>query len=225
MNNRKSTALGALTLALCLGAGLFFFRSGFFSLSSPEQLRDYILDFSPYSHLAFFLIQLFSVILAPIPSNISALAGGLLFGTWVAFLLTFAAVVLGSLLVFQLARILGQPFADRLVNRRLSDKYRHLLQTKTSMFLLLAFLFPYFPDDALCILAGLSRISLRRFLALLLLARPWGLLFASALGGSSLSLPLWVLCVFGVLGVFLFVLGMRYAESLEAAVLSFLHRS
>ena len=59
MNNRKSTALGALTLALCLGAGLFFFRSGFFSLSSPEQLRDYILDFSPYSHLAFFLIQLF----------------------------------------------------------------------------------------------------------------------------------------------------------------------
>lgn len=225
MNNRKSTALGALTLALCLGAGLFFFRSGFFSLSSPEQLRDYILDFSPYSHLAFFLIQLFSVILAPIPSNISALAGGLLFGTWAAFLLTFAAVVLGSLLVFQLARILGQPFADRLVNRRLSDKYRHLLQTKTSMFLLLAFLFPYFPDDALCILAGLSRISLRRFLALLLLARPWGLLFASALGGSSLSLPLWVLCVFGVLGVFLFVLGMRYAESLEAAVLSFLHRS
>lgn len=142
-----------------------------------------------------------------------------------SFLLTFAAVVLGSLLVFQLARILGQPFADRFVNRRLSEKYRHLLQTKTSMFLLLAFLFPYFPDDALCILAGLSRISLRRFLALLLLARPWGLLFASALGGSSLSLPLWALCALGVAGASLFLLGMRYAEPVEAALLSLLHKS
>ncbi len=64
--------------------------------------------FLPYSHLCFFLIQFLSVILAPIPSNISALAGGVLFGTWVSFLLTFSAVTAGSLLVFSLARGLGR---------------------------------------------------------------------------------------------------------------------
>ncbi len=53
------------------------------------------------------------------------------------------------------------------------------------MFLTLAFLFPFFPDDLLCILAGLSSLSFRCFAVIVLLARPWGLLFASALGGAA----------------------------------------
>ena len=53
----------------------------FSALRSPETLRTYISRFAPYSHLTFFLLQLLSVVLAPIPSNVSALAGGLLFGT------------------------------------------------------------------------------------------------------------------------------------------------
>jgi uncharacterized membrane protein YdjX (TVP38/TMEM64 family) len=35
-----------------------------------------------------------------------------------------------------------------------------------------AILLPFFPDDALCLLAGLSRMSLGRFLAILLLKLP-----------------------------------------------------
>src|SRR5699024_12009379 len=62
----------------------------------------------PYSHLCFFLVQLLSVVLAPIPSNVTALAGGVLFGTWPSFLMTFGAVALGSVLVFLLARGVGR---------------------------------------------------------------------------------------------------------------------
>ena len=77
---------------LCAGGGLFLWRSGFFqAAASQESLRAYIQQFSPYSHLCFFLVQLLSVVLAPIPSNITALAGGVLFGTWPSFLMTFAA--------------------------------------------------------------------------------------------------------------------------------------
>ena len=94
---------------LCAGGGLFLWRSGFFqAAASQESLRAYIQQFSPYSHLCFFLVQLLSVVLAPIPSNITALAGGVLFGTWPSFLMTFAAVALGSVLVFTLARGLGR---------------------------------------------------------------------------------------------------------------------
>ena len=217
-------ALG-LTLAALAGSGLFLYRSGFFAAcASPEALEAYILRFSPYAHLVFFLIQLLSVVLAPIPSNISALAGGVLFGTWPAFLLTFSAVVGGSILVFALARSLGQSFVDRLVNQKLSEKYRHLLHTKTTAFLALAFLFPYFPDDILCILAGLTPISFRRFMVILLLTRPWGLLFASALGGAALDIPLGGLILLGAGGILIFFLGMKYGDRLEVAVLARLGR-
>lgn len=125
----------------------------------------------------------------------------------------------GSLLVFGLARTLGRSFADKVVSRRLSEKYQEAIRSKATVFLTLAFLFPYFPDDVLCILAGLTKISFRRFLLIVLLTRPWGLLFASALGGASFSIPPWGLLLLGLLGGTAFLLGMRYGQRLEQAVL------
>lgn len=210
----------AAAVLLISGGGWFLWKTDFFqAASSVDGIRGYIAAFAPYSHLCFFLLQFLSVVLAPIPSNISAAAGGLLFGTWPAFLLTFGAVMAGSLLVFGLARALGRGFADRLVSRRLSDKYQAVLETKAPVFLALAFLFPFFPDDVLCILAGLTKIPFRRFAVISLLTRPWGLLAASALGGESLSMPPWMMIPIGLAGLALFLLGLKYSERIEAAVL------
>ena len=196
---------------LIVGGGWFLYSTGFFQgASSQESLRAYIDDFAPYSHLCFFLLQFLSVVLAPIPSNITAAAGGVLFGTWPSFFLTFAAVVAGSLLLFWLARV--------------SEKYQQILQTKAPVFLTLAFLFPFFPDDLLCILAGLSSLSFRRFAVIVLLARPWGLLFASALGGAAFHVSPWAMVLIGVAGLVLFLLGMKYGDQIEAAILKSLSR-
>ena len=224
MKGRGRILAAAAVLALCAAGAWFLYRSGFFSLSSAEELQGYIARFAPYSHLCFFLVQFLSVVLAPIPSNISAAAGGMLFGTWPAFFLTFGAVVFGSLLVFWLARTLGRDFADRVVSRRLSEKYLDLIRAKAEIFLILAFLFPFFPDDVLCILAGLTELSFRRFALIVLLTRPWGLLFASALGGAALSVPLWAMAPIGLAGLALFLLGLRYGDRLEEGILKILRR-
>lgn len=217
---KRRIALLTAVVLLCLGGGFFLYKTGFFAAaSSLESLRAYIDDFAPYSHLCFFLVQFLSVVLAPIPSNITSVAGGVLFGTLPAFLLTYGAVVAGSLVVFLLARALGRDFADRVVSRKLSEKYHSILEAKAPIFLSLAFLFPFFPDDVLCILAGLTSISLRRFTVILLLTRPWGLLFSCALGGSTISLPLWAMVPIALAGVGLFLLGMRYGNQVEESVL------
>lgn len=217
---KRRIALLTAAVLLCLGGGFFLYQTGFFAAaSSMEGLRSYISRFSPYSHLCFFVLQFLSVVLAPIPSNVTSMTGGVLFGTWPAFFLTYAAVVSGSLLVFLLARSLGRDFADRLVSRKLSEKYQSVLEDKAPIFLALAFLFPFFPDDVLCILAGMTTISLRRFTVILLLTRPWGLLFACALGGSTLTMPLWAMIPIGLVGFGLFLLGMKYGNQVEAAVL------
>ena len=187
---------------LIVGGGWFLYSTGFFqAASSQESLRAYIDDFAPYSHLCFFLLQFLSVVLAPIPSNIT-----------------------GSLLLFWLARVLGRDFAGRFVSRRLSEKYQQILQTKAPVFLTLAFLFPFFPDDLRCILAGLSSLSVRRFAVIVLLARPWGLLFASALGGAAFHVSPWAMVLIGVAGLVLFLLGMKYGDQIEAAILKRLSR-
>ena len=208
------------TVLLLTMGGILLWRTGFFqAATSLSGLQDYLTAFSPYSHLVFFLLQLASVIIAPIPSNVTALAGALLFGALFAFLLTWAAVVLGSFVVFLLARRLGQAFVDRFVSQTLSDRYLEVIPRKRDVFLAMAFLFPFFPDDILCILAGLTEISLPRFLVLVILFRPWGLLVASAVGGSVVSIPLWGMVLLGLGGLSIFLLGMKYGDRLEEALL------
>ena len=210
----------AAAVVLLAGGGLLLWQTGFFaSLGSLENMQAYIARFSPFSELLYFLIQLFSVIIAPIPSNITALAGAMLFGMWPAFLMTAAAIVCGSVLVFWLARVLGRSFADRLVNRKISERYLEVIRRKRDIFLILVFLFPFFPDDMICILAGLTDIPLPRFLAIVVLTRPWGLLFACALGGSALSIPLWGMVLLGLLGLMVFLVVLKYGDRWEEELL------
>ena len=217
---KKWPVILILLLLLLAGGGYLLWRSGLFAaFTSLEAMQDYIARFAPYSHLVFFLIQLLSVILAPIPSNVTALAGGVLFGTWPAFLLTWGAVVLGSVTVFAVARRLGRNFVERVVSRSSISRYLEVIQRKQDTFLILAFLFPFFPDDVLCILAGLTTMPFRRFLLIALLTRPWGLLAASALGGSTLSLPLWAMALLAAAGIGVFLVCMKYGDKWEEALL------
>ena len=217
---KKWPVILLLILLLLAGGGYLLWRSGLFAaFTSLEAMQDYIGRFAPYSHLVYFLIQLLSVILAPIPSNVTALAGGLLFGTWPAFLLTWGAVVLGSVIVFAVARRLGRDFVERVVSRSVIGRYLDVIQRKQDTFLILAFLFPFFPDDVLCILAGLTTMPFRRFLLIALFTRPWGLLAASALGGSTLSLPLPVMLLLAAVGIGVFLVCMKYGDRWEEALM------
>lgn len=215
-----------LLAILIFGCGaLFLWRTGFFAaLSSPSSMESYIDRFSPYGQCFFFLVQFLSVILAPIPSNITALAGSVLFGLWQSFFLTYAAVIFGSFLLFCLARALGCPFVDRLVSHKISEKYLDLIRAKQDVFLLFVFLLPFFPDDLICILAGLTKIHPLRFLVIALVARPWGLLVACAVGSTTVSIPLWGMALLGLGGAALLLVGLKFGDRWELALLKTMKR-
>lgn len=221
MTKRAQWVFAVITLIILGGIGLFFWKTGFFSaLSSSESIQVYINRFSPFGQCFFFLIQFMSVVLAPIPSNVTALAGAVLFGLWESFVLTYAAVILGSVLVFGLARILGRSFADQIVNKKVSEKYLSVIQSKQDIFLILVFLLPFFPDDLICILAGLTRIRPLRFFVIALIARPWGLLVASAVGSATVSIPLWGMFILGICGVALLIIGLKYGDTWEQRLIN-----
>ena len=212
--------LWTLTAAVLGGSVWALYATGFFQAAgSPEKLGAYIDRCAPWSHLAYFGIQLASVVIAPIPSNITAVAGAYLFGLWPSFLLTWGAVSLGSAIVFGLARLLGRRFTCQFVGEKLSEKYLDLIRRKRDVFLLLAFLFPFFPDDLLCILAGLTDIPFKRFFLLAVLARPWGLLVACMVGSATVSIPWWGMALLGGLGLAVFLLAMKYGDKIEELII------
>ena len=223
--NAQRVLLTVTALMLGLLCWLLW-RSGFFeAIRTPQGMEAYIQRFSPYSYLVFFFLQLISVILAPIPSNLTTVAGAVLFGALPAFLLTAGAVVLGSVIVFQLSRVIGKPFVEWFVSSKNREKYGEIIRRKRDTFLFLAFLFPFFPDDLICIMAGLTELPFRRFFFLVLIARPWGLLVAAAVGGSALQIPLWGMVLLGLAGLLVFGAAMKYGDAFEEKIIDKLRRS
>lgn len=220
MKSSTKKLLLLIPVLIAVTALLVYLRSNdVFTNYTAESIRDWVDQFSPWGELVFFGLQLMSVIIAPIPSNITAAAGGLLFGFPKGFLITICAVVIGSCTTFSLARLLGQDFVQGLVSKKLSSRYLDIIQRKRDVFLVLVFLFPFFPDDIICILAGLTDIPFRRFVIIVLLARPWGLMVASALGGTAFALPTWAIPVAAVALALLFYLGLKYGDRIEAELI------
>ena len=181
----------AVLVVLALAAGVFaLYRNGWFErIGSVEELRALIDRAGAFAGIVFFLLQMLTVIIAPIPSNVTMMAGALALGFWQAMLLGIAAIWAGSMLMFLLARRLGHRAVQRWMDHGIMEKYLPVIEEKQDMFLFLTLLFPFFPDDMLCILAGLTSMPAGRFALIMLLARPWGLVFAALLGSGTLSLP------------------------------------
>lgn len=105
------------------------------------------------------------------------------------------------------------------MSEKVSERYLGLMKRKRDVFLCLVFLFPFFPDDIICILAGLTDIKRTRFAMIVVLFRPWGLLVACGVGGSVISIPLWGMVLIGIAGAILFLVGLKYGDRVEACLL------
>jgi uncharacterized membrane protein YdjX (TVP38/TMEM64 family) len=162
-------------------------------MSSLEEFKTYIEGFGNQAYIVFFILQLISIIIAPIPSNVSAMAGAMIFGMWQSFIVTTLAIISGSAVVFLLSRIYGKAFVERFVSSKILKKYEELINSsKGDLIITLMLLLPFFPDDIINFLVGLSNMSFKKYFIILVLTRPWEILIASALGSASMTTPVWV---------------------------------
>lgn len=199
--------------------------NGWFALfESQDKVREYVESFGPLAPLAFLLLQFFQVVLAPIPGNVTTIAGGMLFGFWKAFLISTVAVFLGSIATFMLGRLFGRPLAERIAGKEVIEKYMTTVSSRQKVVLILMFLMPLFPDDILCLIAGLSAMSVPYFALLVILTRPWGLLFSALLGSGVISIPDWGWVIIVVAALALFILSIKYAPAIEDRLKSWLEK-
>ncbi|MFP4431386.1 MAG: TVP38/TMEM64 family protein [Spirochaetaceae bacterium] len=159
--------------------------------SSRESIRAFVERFDPYVPVAFFVLQVVQVVVAPIPGNVTAVAGGALLGLWGGFLVSTLGLLVGSLIAFGLARYFGRPVVETLVAPEIVNKYVDTMANRHFVVLLAIFLVPFFPDDALCFVAGLSALPVPAFLLLVVLSRPPGMFVASLVGSGVAVIPWW----------------------------------
>src|ERR1700752_2779494 len=139
--------------------------------SSSDKLSKFLQNLGPYSPAVFVLLQVLQVVAAPLPGELTGVAGGYVYGETFGFLLSTVGLTRGSWVAFELASILGRPFVERFVKREVLEKFNFLTTNAGVAICFLLFLFPGFPKDYLCYVLGLSRMRLSTFLLVSIIGR------------------------------------------------------
>jgi uncharacterized membrane protein YdjX (TVP38/TMEM64 family) len=154
-------------------------------LHSRRQLKGFILSFASYSPLAYILLQIIQVVIAPIPGGAIEFLGGYLFGAKVGFIYSMVGLTLGSLMAFSLARIFEKIAVEKFVSEETRKKFDYLVEHQGAILSFILFLIPGFPKDALCYILGLTPMHLGIFLIISTIGRIPGTLMACLQGGKA----------------------------------------
>ncbi|MDD3840164.1 MAG: TVP38/TMEM64 family protein [Clostridia bacterium] len=223
MSRSKQFIIGTIVVCAIVVLFIFFLNSPYYRqfkyiFSSAERLQDFVKGFGLWAPLIFFMVQFLQVIIAPIPGNLTGIVGGALFGIINGFLLNGAGIFLGSIVAFFIARVFGQPLVLKLIGKDIFYKYNKVFVGKSFIVLFCIFLFPFFPDDALCFMAGLSNMRVLNFIILILLGRMPGVFVSTLAGAGIISFTLIEWCIIGVLSLVLIWLGIKYSKKIEELI-------
>ena len=148
------------------------------------------------------------------------IACGFLYGFGSGFLLSWLSLVAGGEMAFVLARRYGRGFAEKWISPGILARWDKIAEGQGIGFFALSLVLPLVPNDAMCYVAGLGKISHRRFSIANLLGRGMACLLTSAIGafGGSIPWQVWAVLLALVIagGLAWLVAGKRKASLLMA---------
>lgn len=223
---KKSISI-IIVVALLVGIGIFtydYFKEYMYLFKNPEKIKELILSYGSYSFLAFIVIQILQIIIFFIPGEVVQIAGGYVFGPIFGFVLSIIGIVIGSAFTFQISRILGKPFVEKICNKSNSWLIKKLEKnshndTGVAKVIFIFYLIPGIPKDLLGYICGISDITLKQFLVLSTVGRTPALLFSCFFGHSigldSLSTLIMLIVAFVIIFTVALMFSKKYIGKMK----------
>lgn len=166
-------------------------------------------------------IQMVQVLFLPIPAFITTFAGAKVFGNFFEpILYSLAGIIPASVIGFLLGRWLGKPFVAWMIGKDNMEKYLEKTGGKEKPLFFMMYLLPFFPDDILCPVAGVSKMSFKSFLIMQIICRPPAIIGTVLMSMISLNfLKTWygIIIIFLLLAAFITVVvcSIKYGARIE----------
>jgi len=143
---------------------------------SSDALLSFMEKFGAYAVVVFVIVQAVQVVVPIIPGALGCLAGVIIFGPLQGFIYNYIGICMGSIIAFLLSRHYGIGLVEKFSNQKKIEKYRSWLTSdKFDKWFAIAIFMPVAPDDFLCYLAGITRISLKKFCMIILTCKPFAI--------------------------------------------------
>lgn len=177
----KLTTIVCLTILLIISVFLLLKGWYYGYFTSVNGLRSYIASYGIWAPLFLTLIQLLLAVMPICPSFTGCVVGSALFGAAGGFWTNYLGISMGSIAAYTLAKHFGIPLVNKLIPLQKYETYIEKINRSKSYpkFLFLAILLPMAPDNFLCYFSGLINMPAQTFITIIILAKPWCILFYS----------------------------------------------
>lgn len=184
-----------------------------------ERLTEIIRNTGKWGMVVYVLIQILQVVILPLPAVVCYVPGSRIWGAGIATLLASVGVVIGSVIAYCIGRFFGRKAVVWIAGKETTDKYINYIGNRGKVIFVLMQILPFFPDDILCMIAGLTAMSFPFFLAVMILVRPLIIAAYCYLGSGSVipfsgwGIPVWI-AIFAVC-IALAALSFKYQDRIE----------
>ncbi len=190
--------------------------------TDTAALRRWIEQLGPLAPVAFFLLNVAQIVVAPIPGYPVQVLGGILFGFVPGSIYAVAGMVAGGTLAAWLGRKLGRPWLKKRVGTDTLNHWSEMIHIDSFWAWWIILLIPL--GDVPYFVAGLSRIRLSVFAPAILASRGPFTVLIVWMGDSVVNLPLtWIAAMMAVVGIIVIV-GLSQAQRIELWARKFVAR-
>ncbi|MCI8696661.1 TVP38/TMEM64 family protein [uncultured Acetatifactor sp.] len=176
----KNKKLMTIGLAALCGAFVVILAKAWLDgrFDSVETFQKYVAGFGLAAPLFLVAVQAAQVILPVLPGLFGCVVGTMMFGAAGGFWCNYIGISAGSIIAFWLARKYGSVLVSRMFPGEKYEKWATWAAGSRfyTVVLFLGMVLPLFPDDYFCYFTGLTKMSARKFVAIILLGKPWCIL-------------------------------------------------
>lgn len=164
--------LSILALIASFGFVIWLYHIGI--LNDQNVLTQTIKNQGVWGIFSYLGLQIIQVVFPIIPGGVTTVVGFLIFGHWWGFVINYIGISIGSILLFWLSRRYGKAFCLLFMKEETFYKYERKIDDKRGyeIFFTLCMLSPISPADILVMITGLTSMSYKKFITIILLCRP-----------------------------------------------------
>ncbi|MFB6245647.1 MAG: TVP38/TMEM64 family protein [Candidatus Nanohaloarchaea archaeon] len=179
--------------------------------ADPQALASIL---GPYGPAGIVLTQFAQVLVAPIPP-VTPVVSGMMYGVPLGTFYSFVGAALGSLTAILIARRYGRTAVERFLSDEAMEKFDEYTSGHGFLPFVVLFVFPGFPDDALCFIAGLTDLDWKKVFIIASVGRIPGIALLAMTGSSAAEANKLNFVLSGGAVALISLVSLRYEEMLE----------
>ncbi|SDL25044.1 TVP38/TMEM64 family protein [Natronincola ferrireducens] len=114
--------------------------------------------------LIYFFICFAQPIILFTPEMVTITAGSLTLGAFKGFMIGYFGILMGIVTMYFMGRFAQQRIVRHIGKEELFNKYTRLVEKNGDVIIGVLFILPILPDNIICAGAGISKVSLKRFI-------------------------------------------------------------